>query len=179
MKKIERLRMAMEEIEKNFHNSVFVGQGVLAGGHGMAASLRTVSASRRIELPVFEETQTGLALGLALTYDVVVSIYPRFDFFVSGLSQLLNHSDKIGVMSQERLNPHLIFRVGVGSKIPLDAGPQHTNDYTEALRLMCSETTIIKLNNDDDPLIVFRDIQSKPGVYLVIEPHDLYGVEHV
>ena len=53
---------------------------------------------RCIELPVFEETQTGIALGMGLSGKNVISIYPRFDFYCR-IESAYNHSDKLAVMS--------------------------------------------------------------------------------
>ena len=77
------------------HGFFIIGQGATDGGHGMSATIDQKLSAKCIELPVFEETQTGIALGMALAGKNVISIYPRFDFFISGLSQLINHSDKL------------------------------------------------------------------------------------
>ena len=90
------LTESMNEIAK-IKNSFFIGQGVVEGGHGMFPTLEQVEKKKKIELPVFEELQTGIALGLAMDDHFVVSIYPRFDFFLLGFNQLINHADKKGL----------------------------------------------------------------------------------
>ena len=45
----------------------------------------------------------GLSLGLALQGFVPVSIYPRIDFLLSATNQLVNHLDKIRLMSKRAI----------------------------------------------------------------------------
>lgn len=159
------------------HNFFLIGQGTTDGGHGMSATIDPAYVSQCIELPVFEETQTGIALGMGLSGRNVVSIYPRFDFFISGLSQLINHSDKLKIMSGGRFNPNIIFRVGVGAKVPLDAGPQHTNNYTGQMREMLTDISVHELIKGSDPETVFDEIIQTGGIHLVIEHYEYYGDE--
>ena len=151
------------------HDFFVIGQGATDGGHGMSATIEQKLHAKCIELPVFEETQTGIALGMGLAGKNVISIYPRFDFFISGLSQLINHSDKLKVMSGKRFVPNVIFRVGVGAKVPLDAGPQHTNNYTKQMREMLTDISVHELIKGSDPETVFSKILEAGGIHLVVE----------
>ena len=47
-------------------NSIFIGQAVECPGTAMFNSLKEVDSHKRIELPVFEDTQMGMSLGLSL-----------------------------------------------------------------------------------------------------------------
>ena len=85
---------------------------------------------KKIEMPVFEDVQMGLSLGMALNGYVPISCFPRFDFLILACNQLLNHLDKIQKMSKNQFLPKVIIRTSIGSKKPLDGGPQHTQDYT-------------------------------------------------
>ena len=152
-----------------------IGQGAISGGHGMCSTIAEGLSQNCIELPVFEETQTGIALGMGLVGVNVMSIYPRFDFFISGLSQFINHSDKLNQMSDSKFRPNIIFRVGVGAKVPLDAGPQHTNNYTEQMRQMLSYIKVSELKRDVDPKRVFQKIADEGGIHLVVEHYEYYG----
>lgn len=154
---------------------VIIGQGAREGGHGMCSTIAPEIYDSCIELPVFEETQTGIALGMGLAGKNVISIYPRFDFFISGLSQLINHSDKLDVMSHGKFKPNIVFRVGVGAKVPLDAGPQHTNNYTKQLREMLVSIKVHELSRGSNPLKVFEEISSVGGVHLLVEHYEFYG----
>ena len=61
-------------------NVLFLGQSVIWPGNVIYKTISHISESRRIELPVFEETQMGMSLGFALSGYVPVSIYPRYNF---------------------------------------------------------------------------------------------------
>ena len=50
-------------------------------------------------MPVFEDVQMGMATGLALLGFVPITCYPRFDFLILSMNQLVNHLDKIRIMS--------------------------------------------------------------------------------
>ena len=71
---------------------------------------------KKIELPVFEDTQMGMSIGLALNGFVPITCYPRFDFLVVAFNQLVNHLDKIKFMSEKQFNPKIIIRTSIGSK---------------------------------------------------------------
>ena len=57
------------------HDFYIIGQGAEDGGHGMSATISKDLISNCIELPVFEETQTGIALGIRLSGKNIISIY--------------------------------------------------------------------------------------------------------
>jgi len=154
---------------------LIIGQGAQDGGHGMCATIDKKLKGSCIELPVFEETQTGIALGMGLAGENIISIYPRFDFFISGLSQLINHSDKLNVMSHGKFSPNIIFRVGVGAKVPLDAGPQHTNNYTKQLKEILTSIKVHEIGKLVDPHEIFDEIYEAGGIHLVVEHYEFYG----
>lgn len=157
------------------HKFYVIGQGATDGGHGMSSTIEPELFDYCIELPVFEETQTGIALGMGLAGKNVISIYPRFDFFISGLSQLINHSDKLKIMSGGKFAPNIVFRVGVGAKVPLDAGPQHTNNYTNQMREMLTDITVHELVKGTDPEVVFDTVVRNGGIHLIVEHYEYYG----
>ena len=110
---------------------VFMGQTVIVGGSFMGDTLKGVPDSKKYEWPVCENLQLGASLGFSLASGMcVVSIFPRMDFLLLAADQLINHIDKIGWMSEGRMQPRIIIRTSVGPKKPLDAGPQHTGRYT-------------------------------------------------
>jgi pyruvate/2-oxoglutarate/acetoin dehydrogenase E1 component len=154
---------------------LIIGQGARDGGHGMCATIEEKLKDSCIELPVFEETQTGIALGMGLAGENIISIYPRFDFFISGMSQLINHSDKINLMSHGKFKPNIIFRVGVGAKVPLDAGPQHTNNYTNQFKEMLTWIKVHEISKSVDPCKIFDEIYENGGIHLVVEHYEYYG----
>ncbi len=66
-------------------DTVFMGQAIGMSGHAISNTVATVSQDKRVELPVFEETQMGIATGMAMTGWVPITAYPRFDFSEVGL----------------------------------------------------------------------------------------------
>ena len=155
----------MEDIS---HDSrvVFLGQGCRDAGTFMSTTLTGVPLSQRIELPVAEEMQLGMSIGMALTGYVPVSIFPRWQFFLLAANQAVNHLDK--------MLPHVIVRVGIGSTIPLDPGPQHKGDLTEAFRLLMPHTTIVRLESSDQIVPEYRKALERKGPTILVEYADKY-----
>ena len=53
------------------------------------------------------------------------------------MNQVVNHLDKLALMSNGGYRPKAIIRTGIGSERPLHPQHQHVGDFTDALRLMC------------------------------------------
>ena len=136
---------------------LFLGQACKVSGHSISGTITEVPLEKRIELPVFEETQLGISTGLALEGYVPVTIYPRFDFFILACNQLVNHLDKMQEMSKGEMNPRVIMRVSVGAKKPLDAGPQHTQNHTEAFRKMLTNVNVVELLEPEQIFPAFKE----------------------
>ena len=157
---------AMQELATD-ERVVFLGQGVRDPGTFMSTTLQDVPLDKRIELPVAEELQLGMSIGMALTGMIPVSVYPRWQFFLLAANQAVNH---LNVMQ-----PHVIVRVGVGSTTPLDPGPQHKGDLTEAFRLLMPNTTIVRLENAEQIVPEYRAALERKGPTILVEIADLYG----
>jgi len=134
---------------------------------------------KRVELPVFEETQLGISTGMALEGYVPITMYPRFDFFILACNQLINHLDKIRDMSKGDMQPRVIIRVAVGSKSPIDAGPQHTQNHTEALRGMLTDVNVVELLEPEDVFPAFKEAYEREDSRstLIIEHGQYYGTK--
>jgi pyruvate/2-oxoglutarate/acetoin dehydrogenase E1 component len=118
----------------------------------MSTTLEAIDPARRIELPVAEEMQMGMTTGLALAGLVPVSVFPRWNFLLSAMSQLVNHLDKVDAMSSGGYRAKAIVRTGIGAQRPLHPQCQHVGDFTEAVRSMCRSIEVIRL---DEPADVF------------------------
>lgn len=156
--------------------TIFIGQSVRYSGHAMFNMLQDakVPMKKRVELPVFEDSQLGISIGLAFEGYVPVSIFPRCDFLIIAANQLVNHLDKIEQMSCKQFRPRVIIRTMVGSKVPLDGGPQHTQDHTEALKLMLTNIDVVKLTRAEEIVPAYlRALESERSTILV-EMGDLY-----
>jgi pyruvate/2-oxoglutarate/acetoin dehydrogenase E1 component len=144
----EELTKAMTYLAQD-SRIIFLGQAVAVPGTIMSPTLADVPVEKKIEMPVAEEMQMGISLGMALNGQIVVSIYPRWNFMLLAISQLVNHVDKIVEMSQGGYQPRLIIRTGIGATGPLNPGCQHLGDFTDALRLMLTNTEVIRLDETD------------------------------
>ena len=133
----EELTKAMTWLGKQ-PDTVFLGQQVKYPGNGLFDTLQGVPMDKRIEIGVAEDLQMGLSIGLAMAGKVPITIYPRMDFLMCAMNQLVNHLDK---------HPDLrvIVRTCIGSKTPLDPGPQHSGDYVKGLREILKNVKVIDL----------------------------------
>ena len=80
------------------NNTLFIGQAVEFPGTAMSNTLKNINKKKLIELPVAEDMQTGMTLGIAMDGNVPISIFPRWNFLLYGISQLINHLDKFKIM---------------------------------------------------------------------------------
>jgi len=147
--------------------ALFVGQSVAYDGATMYHSLKGVPQEQRLEMPVIEDFQLGFCLGLSLKGRIPVCIYPRMDFLLLAMNQLVNHLDRFCEMGDFR--PKVIVRTRVGPTKPLNAGPQHTNNYTEAFDLMLRNVDVVELNHADDVMPCYRDAMASPYSTLIVE----------
>ena len=114
--------------------TVFIGQAVEVPGTAMSNTLKNISKNKLLELPVAEEMQMGITLGLAMDGNIPVSIFPRWNFLLYAVNQLVNHIDKFNVMAGKKLKPKIIIRTGIGSQRPLHPQFQHIGDFTETFK---------------------------------------------
>jgi pyruvate/2-oxoglutarate/acetoin dehydrogenase E1 component len=124
---------------------IFVGQAVRYPGHAITRQVEKYPDAKKIEFPVAEEFQAGFCLGLALEGYIPFQIYPRFDFAILALNQLINHLDKWVELTKGQSKPKVITKICVGSVKPLHPGPQHSQNHTSALKKMCSTIEVIEL----------------------------------
>ncbi len=134
-----------------------------------------VPTNKRIELPVFEDSQLGISTGLALGGFLPVSIFPRIDFMMCCMNQLVNHLDKFDEMSCGQFKPKVIIRTMVGSKHPLNPGPQHCQDHTIALKHALTSLLIVKLDSADIVMREYGRALTREESTILVEMGDLYG----
>ena len=174
MKYFDELKASMDMLAKD-PRVVFIGQAVEYAGTAMSNTLKDVPKEKLIEMPVFEDTQMGMTLGLALSGYIPVSIFPRWNFLICATNQLVNHVDKIMMMSDYR--PRMIIRTGIGSERPLHPQHQHVGDYTDAYRLMCPNIDIVRL---EEPRQIFNAycsayLRTDGKATLLVEYGDYYN----
>lgn len=148
---------------------IFIGQNVIySGAVAIHQTLIDVPESKKIELPVAEDMQMGLSIGLSLEGYIPVSIFPRMDFLIIAANQLVNHLDKIEAMSCGRFKPKVIIRTGIGSTKPLNPGPQHCQDHTMALKALLTNVDVVKLVEPDTIVPAYkRALESNRSTILI------------
>lgn len=173
MRYAEALTLAMDWLAQD-ERVLFLGQAVAEPGTAMSTTLATVDLSKRIELPVAEEMQMGMTIGLAMSGYVPVSIYPRWNFLLLAMNQLVNHLDKLPAMGYQA---KAIIRVGIGSERPLHPSFQHVGDFTEAVRAMCTSLDVIRLDEPDQVMPAYQKaLQREDGRSTVlVEWGDYYS----
>lgn len=155
-------------------DTVFIGQQTLFPGNPMSTTLGNVPKNKIIELPVMEDSQMGMSLGMAMTGDFVISFYPRWDFLICATNQLLNHLDKIKLMSNNQFNPNIIIRLGKGSDNPIDPGHQHKGDYFSEYQSLCKNITFHNLLSHEIIEEKYKDAYEKGGIHVIVEYPQLY-----
>ena len=156
-------------------NTLFLGQATAFSGHAISGTLTEVSKDKLIELPVIEEVQMGMCAGLSLEGYVPISIYPRFNFMMLAINQLVNHIDKMKEMSKGMLVPKVIVRVAVGASKPIDGGAPHTQDFTESIKSMLTDTELIELKEPEDVFDSFVYAYNRNGSTVIVEWGDYYS----
>jgi hypothetical protein len=167
----ETLSQIMTDLS-NDDNTVFIGQQIVYRGNPMSTTLDDVPKEKMIEVPVMEETQMGMSLGLAMTGKRVITFYPRWDFLISATNQLVNHVDKYELMTGEKV--HIIIRVGKGSETPLDPGHQHKANYVEEFKSLCKDVKIFDCKTIEDLKSYYQFAKDNVGVYIINEYPELY-----
>ena len=150
-------------------NAIFIGQGVKYGGVATYQHLVDVPDDKRLEFPVAEELNVGAAIGMSLVGWLPIVVIPRVDFLLRAMDSLVNHLDKLPLMSRGDFNPKVIVRTRVGTKIPLDAGPQHTGRYTEAFRLMLTTVQVVEITKSEQIMPTYKAALASSFSTIVVE----------
>jgi len=176
MKYFDELKRSMNYLAQD-PRTIFLGQAVAVDGTAMSNTLKDISPSRLIELPVAEEMQMGMTTGMALSGLIPVSIFPRWNFLLCAISQLVNHLDKVQIMSSDGYKTKAIIRTGIGSERPLHPQSQHVGDFTTAIQMMCSTVEIIRLEEPSDIFPAYQKalMREDGRSTILVEYGDFYG----
>ena len=120
--------------------------------------------------------QMGMSLGLAMDGNVPISIFPRWNFLLCGINQLVNHIDKFESMAGSKFKPKIIIRTSIGSQRPLHPQYQHVGDFSSAIQKMCTTIDVVKLIKPDDIFSEYkRAYERKDGKNtIIVEYGDYY-----
>jgi len=173
MKYIEEVQKGMDLLVEQ-PNSIFIGQAVEYKGNAIYQQIKNYPNQKLLELPVAEEMQAGFALGLALEGYLPISLYPRMNFIVLAINQIINHLDKWEAMSCGASKPKVIIKTVVGSQYPLDPGHQHKANYADVFKSMVTNIDVIELLYPEQILSAYEKALSNSKSTLLVEHGDLY-----
>lgn len=113
----------------------FVGYGLKWGrAYGTLSGVREAQI---IDTPIAENLMVGLAIGLSLKGYRPVVFFERMDFICNAMDAIVNHLDKIALLSKGEFRPAVIIRAVVGSlQKPLYTGAVHTQDLGTGITKM-------------------------------------------
>lgn len=158
-------------------DTLFLGQAVAYPGTAITPTLAQVPTDKLIELPVMEDAQLGMCIGMSLRGYVPISIFPRWNFLLLATNQLVLHLDKLSTYSNGGYRPKVIIRTAVASRLPLDPQAQHLGDFSESYRKMLKTVEIIELDNADMIFPAYRKAYEREDgrSTLIVERTDRYA----
>jgi pyruvate/2-oxoglutarate/acetoin dehydrogenase E1 component len=174
LKYADELTRSMDYLAQD-KRTLFIGQAIAVKGTALTATFKNVHRAKLLEFPVAEELQMGHSIGLALEGFVPVSVFPRFNFLMCAMNQLVNHLDKIPQMSGGGYQPKVIIRTCIGSVRPLDPGPQHKGDLTEAFRLLCPNVEVVRLDEPEQIFPAYQQALERTKSTLLVEWGDFFN----
>lgn len=153
----EALTEAMTELARD-PATCFVGYGVRYGR--AMGTLANVSEAQLIETPVAENLMVGLATGLALMGRRPVVFIERMDFLLNAADAVVNHLDKIAMMSRGEFKPAVIIRCVVGNRNkPLFTGETHVQNFTEAFAEMTRTIPVWSMGSAESVTLSYERAQ--------------------
>jgi pyruvate/2-oxoglutarate/acetoin dehydrogenase E1 component len=142
----------------------------------MSRTFRDVPIDRRLELPVMEDSQLGMATGMALAGMLPICCYPRWSFLLLATNQLVLHLDKLRIYGNGYA-PKVIIRVAIPTFEPLDPGIQHLGDFSAPYRHMLQSVRVVDLDTAEEIVPAYRRALEAPhgGSIILVERAALYG----
>lgn len=152
----------------------FIGYNLRRGSKAYG-TLKDVSASKILETPVAENLMAGLAIGMSLEGYKPVLIFERHDFMLNALDSLINHLDKIDLLSKKQYKSPMLIRAVVGSLSPINPGPQHYQDFSKFFKdtfhfPVYDPKNINELNH------ALKESKKFEQPIMIIERRDLYNL---
>lgn len=155
-------------------DTIFLGQAVEYPGTGLYDTLTSIPAEKKMEFPIAENFQLGFSTGLSLNGYTPISIFPRWNFLICATDQIVNHLDKLSLMSDGEYTPKVIIRVAVGSETPVDPQDQHKGNFSEAFRQMCKTINVVELDEPSKILNSYQEAYNSSVSTILVEFSD-YG----
>lgn len=157
--------------------TIFLGQAVKVPGTAMSNTLNNVKQNKLLELPVAEEMQMGVTIGMIMNGFIPISIYPRWNFLLLAVNQLVNHLDKLNEMTNKYYKSKAIIRTSVGSIRPLNPQSQHTGDFSRPIQMLTKNINLVKLKEPDQIFPAYKKaLERKDNIStIIVEYGDYYN----
>jgi len=169
----EEVTKAMDMLAQH-PKTYFIGQAVKYPGSVLSSTLKNVPDEKKLELPVMEECQMGLSIGLSLEGFIPISIYSRIDFLLCACNQLSNHLDVLSELTHNEFQAKVIIRTVVGATVPMYPGIQHCRDHTEVFKALLKNIVVVKLTEAEQVMPVYTEALKGNKSTLIIEEASLY-----
>jgi pyruvate/2-oxoglutarate/acetoin dehydrogenase E1 component len=150
---------------------LFLGQCVES--EDFYSTLTDIPMHQRKEIPVCEELQLGMSIGLAMEGFLPISIFQRMDFLPRACDQIVNHLDLIAKLSRNIFSPKIIIRTTIGSVKPLNCGLQHSKDLSEGFKKLVS-FPIFKVETVKEVKSAYKFARECKTSVMIIEDQNLY-----
>lgn len=174
MKYKDAVKKSMEFLAQD-SKIIFLGYNLKFGSKSYG-TLADVSSEKILETPLAENLMAGLAIGMSLEGFLPLVFYERQDFLLNCLDAIVNHADKIEKLSHGQYKLPLIIRSIVGSNKPIDPGPTHTQDLSDAIKSMVN-FPIYEPKTSKDVFEVYRNLIDIKNPVMVVERKSLYNLE--
>jgi len=170
----QALHESMLELAKD-ERTIFLGQQCLP--EDFYGTLKDIPEEKRIEMPVAEEMQLGMSIGMSLEGYLPISIYQRMDFLPRACDQLVNHLDILEEVSQGVFSPHVIIRTTVGTTEPLDTGLQHSKNLVEGFRKLFRNMSVLEVKTPEEVKQAYKFAKEHKKPIMIVEFQELYHKE--
>jgi pyruvate/2-oxoglutarate/acetoin dehydrogenase E1 component len=157
-------------------NTMFVGQSIVDGGTFMSGTVSNVPLEKRKEFPVCESFQMQFSLGLAIAGMFPITIFPRENFLLLGIADLVNMIDKLPAISNYEALPKMIIRTAVGPQKKSHPGHQHIGNFHNQIKDMLDWIDVIEANTIEEVYNIYKYAYERPDnrATLVAEIGDMY-----
>jgi pyruvate/2-oxoglutarate/acetoin dehydrogenase E1 component len=171
LKYFDELKRTMEWVA-TLSGTLFLGQTVGGPGTFMFQTLRDVPSEKRLEMPINESFQMQFTIGMALAGHIPISVYPRQNFLLLAVADMVNMLDKIPAISGGAVCPRVVIRAAAGPFTPVHPGHQHVGNYADAFRAMFSWIDVVELENPEDIFPAYERALCRP------DPRTTLMIEH-
>jgi len=119
--------------------------------------------------------QMGITIGMLMNNYIPVSIFPRWNFLLLALNQLVNHLDKLPEMTNNYYSSKAIIRTSIGAQRPLHPQSQHISDFTRSVKMMTKTITVVKLNEPKQIFNEYKKALNRKNSTILVEYGDYYN----